>query len=174
MSDFYFSRSVFKRLGLRTRKNQSLFSKGLTSAFNSMIEWCFTPLSTVFQSYHGDSSHYSCLSWVSPVLGWGSEVSCSRILPRKNPEDPVPLEPRTPGLRVKHFTTEPRRTPILIQVTGDTGLLDREKCLNEWCFAAFNIISAISRDQLIRSCIFRVLPVLGCKFESNTISDRMV
>ena len=28
------------------------------------------PLSTVFQSYHGDSSHYSCLSWVSPVLGW--------------------------------------------------------------------------------------------------------
>ena len=35
-----------------------------------MIEWCFTPLSTVFQSYHGDSSHYSCLSWVSPVLGW--------------------------------------------------------------------------------------------------------
>ena len=33
------------------------------------MEWCFTPLSTVFQSYHGDSSHYSCLSWVSPVLG---------------------------------------------------------------------------------------------------------
>ena len=25
-----------------------------------MIEWCFTPLLTVFQSYHGDSSHYSC------------------------------------------------------------------------------------------------------------------
>ena len=35
-----------------------------------MIEWCFTPLSTVFQSYHGDSSHYSRLSWVSPVLRW--------------------------------------------------------------------------------------------------------
>ena len=33
-----------------------------------MIEWCFTPLSTVSQSYHGESSHYSCLSWVSPVL----------------------------------------------------------------------------------------------------------
>ena len=51
------------------------------------------------------------LSWVSPVLGWGSEVSCPRTLPRKNPEDPVRLEPRTPGLQVKHFTTEPRRTP---------------------------------------------------------------
>ena len=36
----------------------------------------------------------------------GSEVSC----PRKNPEDPVRLEPRIPGLRVKHFTTEPYRT----------------------------------------------------------------
>ena len=59
-----------------------------------MIEWCFTPLLTVFQSYHGDSSNYSCISWVSPGLGWGSEVSCPRTLPRKNPEDPVRLERR--------------------------------------------------------------------------------
>ena len=28
------------------------------------------PLSTVFQSYYGDSLHYSCLSPVSQVLGW--------------------------------------------------------------------------------------------------------
>ena len=28
----------------------------------------------------------------------------------KNPEDPVRLEPRTPGLRVRHFTTEPSGT----------------------------------------------------------------
>ena len=38
-----------------------------------LTEWlkgCFMPLSTVFQSYHGNSSHYSCISWVSPVLGW--------------------------------------------------------------------------------------------------------
>ena len=42
-----------------------------------------------------------------------SEVSCRRTLPRKNPEDPVRLEPRTPELRVKHFTNEPRRTRIL-------------------------------------------------------------
>ena len=37
----------------------------------------------------------------------GSDVSCPRTLPRKNPEDPVRLEPRTPGLQIKHFTTEP-------------------------------------------------------------------
>ena len=40
--------------------------------------------STVFHSYHGHSSHYSCLSWVSPVLGWGSKVSCPWTFPRKN------------------------------------------------------------------------------------------
>ena len=79
-----------------------------------LIDWCFTPLSKVFQSYHGDSSHYSCLSWVSPVLGRGSEVSYPRTLPRKkkkkkNPDDPVRLEPRISWLRVNHFTAEPRR-----------------------------------------------------------------
>ena len=31
-------------------------------ACEKLIEWCFAPLSTVFQSYHGDSSHYSCLA----------------------------------------------------------------------------------------------------------------
>ena len=53
------------------------------------------------------------LSWVSPVLGWALKChaqghSHEKTLPRKNPEDQVRLEPRTPGLRVKHFTTEPR------------------------------------------------------------------
>ena len=71
------------------------------------IEWCFTPLSTVFQSYHGDSSHYSWLSLVSPVRDWGSEVSVlDKGTPKKNPKDPERLEPRTPKLRVKYFTTE--------------------------------------------------------------------
>ena len=37
-------------------------------------------------------------------------MSCPRTLPRKNPEDLVRLKPRTPGLRVKHFTTVPRGT----------------------------------------------------------------
>ena len=45
-------------------------------------------------------------SWVSPVQGWGSEVSCPRTLPRKNSEDPVRLVPRTPGLRVKRMVGE--------------------------------------------------------------------
>ena len=72
-----------------------------------MIDWCFMPLSTVFKSYHGDSSFYSCLSWVSQVLGWGSDVSFPRTLPRKTWR----IKPRTPGLQVKHFTTEIRRTP---------------------------------------------------------------
>ena len=53
----------------------------MSKCVNELTKWCFTPLSTVFQSYHGDSSHYSCLSWVSTVLGWGSEVSCPRTLP---------------------------------------------------------------------------------------------
>ena len=38
----------------------------------------------------------------------GTEVSCPRTLPLKNPEDPVRLE------RVEHFTTEPRGTLYLI------------------------------------------------------------
>ena len=41
--------------------------------FPRLIKWCFTTLSTVIQSYHGSSSNYSCLSWISPVLCWGSE-----------------------------------------------------------------------------------------------------
>ena len=74
-----------------------------------LIEWCFMPLSTVFQSYHSYSSHYSSfLGFTSTRLG--SEESRPRTLPRKKPEDPVRFKPRDPGLRVKHFTTEPRRT----------------------------------------------------------------
>ena len=75
-----------------------------------MIEWCFTPLSTVFQLYHGDSSHYSCLSLVLPVLGWALMCLAQGHSHVKNPEDQVRLEPKTLGLRVKYFTTEPRGT----------------------------------------------------------------
>ena len=31
-----------------------------------LVEWYFTPLLTVFQSYHGDSSHYSCFHGFHP------------------------------------------------------------------------------------------------------------
>ena len=70
---------------------------------DQLIEWYFTPLSTVFQSHHGNSSHYSCLSWVSPVLGWCSKVSCPKTFPRKKKKH------RIPGLRVNHSTTDPPR-----------------------------------------------------------------
>ena len=78
-----------------------------------LIGWCFKPLSKVFQSYHSNSSHYSCLSWVSPELGRGSEVSCPRTLPRKTQRIQW-AQTQDPGLRVKHFTTEPRMTPVSI------------------------------------------------------------
>ena len=57
----------------------------------------------------------SFLGFTSTRLG--SEVSCPRTLPRKSPEDQLRLEPRTPGLRVKHFTTEPRWTLEKIWLT---------------------------------------------------------
>ena len=71
------------------------------------IKWCFTPLLTLFQSYHGDSSHYSSLSWVSPVLGWGSEVSCPRTLPRKTQmircgSNPGPVDYESNTLPLSH------------------------------------------------------------------------
>ena len=50
----------------------------------------------------------------------GSEVSCPRTLPRKNPEDLVRLEPRTPGFRVKHLSTEPRGTHLFPDIPTRT------------------------------------------------------
>ena len=48
-----------------------------------LIKWCFTPLSSVFQSYHGHSSYHSYISRVWSVLGWSSEVSCTRTFSQK-------------------------------------------------------------------------------------------
>ena len=47
---------------------------GVYTDFNSISD---------FHSYHNDTLHYSWVFWVSPVLGWGSEVSCPRTLSRK-------------------------------------------------------------------------------------------
>ena len=82
---------------------ENIARKGLIE----LIEWCFTPLSTSFQLYHDDSSHLSCLSWVSPVLGWSSEVSCPRTLPRKNlgiqcGSNPGPLNYKSNTLPLSH------------------------------------------------------------------------
>ena len=70
------------------------------AAFNSISVISQRQL-TLFTSFLGFTS-----AWP------GSEVSCPRTLPRKSPEDPVWLEPRTPGLRVNHHTTEPRWTLV--------------------------------------------------------------
>ena len=64
----------------------------------------------------------------------GSEVS--RTLPRKNPEDPVRLKPRTPGLRVKHFTTEPRGT-LKFVVWSWVKCLPTDKIMDWSKFKAF-------------------------------------
>ena len=58
---------------------------------DQLIELCFMPLSTVFHR-----------------LGLCSVLV--KDTPIKNPEDPVHLKPRIPGLQVEHFTTEPHRT----------------------------------------------------------------
>ena len=92
-SNFSYSHSVFQLFGeLSTifiefknccRQTLSVW-KGLKFA---IWEWV--------KSYHCNSSYCSCLSWILPVLDWGSEVSCPRTLPR-SPKDPVRLEPRNP------------------------------------------------------------------------------
>ena len=57
-----------------------------------MIEWCFTPLLTIFQSCHGDSSHYSCF----PGFYQCKTLMClAQGQSHQKPEDPVRLEPRT-------------------------------------------------------------------------------
>ena len=125
MSNFSISHSVFKRLEHQTHRNKGLFGKGLINALwqgfynisklyrtQSMIDWivfyaAFNSISVI--SRRQLTLFVSFLGFTSTRLG--SEVSCPRTLPWKNPEDPVRLEPRTPGLRVKHFTTESRGTP---------------------------------------------------------------
>ena len=65
---------------------------------------------------------FSC---VLPVLGWTLKCLAQGHSHEKNPEDPVRPEPRTPGLRVEHFTTEPRRT-LPIFCTLIDGLTDTQ------------------------------------------------
>ena len=118
------------------------------------IEWCFMPLSTVI-SWRQFILFKSFLGFTSSRLG--SEVSYPRTLQRKNPEDPVRLEPRTRGLRVKHFTTEPRGTLELFQGKDKTFSLQKAVVskdvtimfLNSWirvqytCFSLFTKITTL-------------------------------
>ena len=78
-----------------------------------LIEWCFfAAFNSISVISRRQLTLFVHLGFTSTRLG--SEVSCPRTLPRKNPEDPVRLELRTPGLRVKHFTTEPRGTHLCL------------------------------------------------------------
>ena len=79
-----------------------------------MIDWMvfYAPFNSISViSLRQLTFFMSFLGFTSTRLGY--EVSCPRTLPRKNPEDSVRLEPRTPGLWIKHFTTEPRVTRIM-------------------------------------------------------------
>ena len=51
---------------------------------------------------------HSCISWVLPVLGQASELSCPRTL---GLADQVMLESGNSSIRVPHFITKPCRVP---------------------------------------------------------------
>ena len=80
----------------------------------------------------------SFLGFTSTRLG--SEVSCPRTLPRKNQEDPVRLEPRTTGLRVKHFNFEPCGTPFELKIS--VGVENIEEIDNILSFS-FNVFKSL-------------------------------
>ena len=76
------------------------------------------PLLTVFQSYHSDSSHYSCLSWVSPVLGWALKCLAQGHSHEKTERiqcglNPGPLDYESNTLPLSHagpFTSKNQQT----------------------------------------------------------------
>ena len=76
-----------------------------------LIDWMVfyaTFNSTSVPSRYQLTLFMSFLGFTSTRLGLWSVLP--KDTPKKNPHDLVQLEPRTPGLWVKHFTTEPRRT----------------------------------------------------------------
>ena len=71
-------------------------------------------VSIAFQSYHGDSSHYHVFpGFPSTTPGLWSVLS--KDTHTRDAEDSLRLEPRTPRLRVKHPTSEPRRTSLWLK-----------------------------------------------------------
>ena len=45
-----------------------------------LTEWCFMPISSYFSYIMATAHIVHVFSWVSPVLCWGSEMSCPRTL----------------------------------------------------------------------------------------------
>ena len=57
----FMEKNIFKEVSdIRVSKNGTSIKKNYKRIHDWLIEWRFTPLLTVFQSYHGDTSHYSC------------------------------------------------------------------------------------------------------------------
>ena len=136
-----------------------------------MIEQCFTQLSTVFQSYHGNSSHYSCLSWLLPVLGWGSEVSCQMTLLQKTKtiqscSNPGPQDYESNTLPLSHtglpFNPLPNNTTF--QHTKDIQLWktlwEKEKLL---------VVSNFSFSHNVFYPIWYLFSILKCRLQFVSI-----
>ena len=92
---------------LLKNRTEPLQSKVLSQWLN---DWLNGVLRRFYFSHITATAHiiHAFLGFTS--TGLGSEVSCPRTLPWKNPEDLVWLEPKIPGLRVNNLTTEPRET----------------------------------------------------------------
>ena len=107
--------SVFKRLVSQRRQKVSSYGNGLTHSHTMtdwLIDWMvfYAPFNSISVISRQQLTLFmSFLGFTSTRLGLWSVLP--KDTPTKNSEDPVRLEPRTPGLRVKHLTTEPSRTP---------------------------------------------------------------
>ena len=121
--------------------------------------WGLMPLSLngVLHRFYQYFSHITAtIHIIHAFLGFtstklGSEVSCPRTLTRKNPEDPVRLEPMNPGLRVKHFTTEPRGTLM----TLSTVKVISWQSVTHMCFLAFSQLFFPKPPSTFLTCFCR-------------------
>ena len=109
-----YSPNIFENIGNRTNNWFFLKYEGNTNSdyikMDWLIELCFTPFQQYFSHIRRQLTLLmSFLGFTSTRLGLWSVLP--KDTPTQNPEDPVRLETRIPGLRVKHLTTEPRRTP---------------------------------------------------------------
>ena len=101
----------------------------------------------------------SFLSFTSTKLG--SEVSCPRTIPRKNPEDPVQLEPRSLGSRVKHCTTEPRET-LIIRIAVKHFVSFKLLVCQRSIFSENSYI--LSRKECYTQMLLEKIPFFPCYF----------
>ena len=126
-----------------------------------LFEWCFMPLLTVFQSYHGNSSHYSCLSCMSPVQGWGSEVSCPKAHHEKPQRiqcswKPGPLDYGSNTLSLSHTGENPSKQSVIPYINSG-----RKKNLHVTTFFCKKIekLLQISLFLCLSICFFTYLHI---------------